>query len=335
MIETSKIRMDGGTQSRAAINEQTVADYAEAMQDERTVFPPIVVYYDGTDHWLADGFHRVHAWMRIGRTEVPAEIRQGDRRAAILHSCAANAAHGLRRTNEDKRRAVMTLLEDAEWGQWSDREIARRCGVSPTFVGNVRSGPSVHGGQIDVFRTARRGDTTFTVDTSKIGKSAPPTEEDVAAGERLLRAAGEAAAIARGEREPAAVHYPEPSDLGETEGHSEPPPDPHAKLRAEFRKLTREAQEDDWIALRLEVDEQKKRIRTQTGQIADFKAKVKDLEADEKNEVIARLTKQIEHLRSEMFRANDAARVKTVAARKAQDEAKALRKQVEGQEISL
>ena len=33
-------------------------------------------------------------------------------------------------TNEDKRRAVMTLLADEEWGKWSDNEIARRCEVS-------------------------------------------------------------------------------------------------------------------------------------------------------------------------------------------------------------
>lgn len=29
--------------------------------------------------------------------------------------------HEMRRTNEDKRRAVRVLLEDAEWSQWSDR----------------------------------------------------------------------------------------------------------------------------------------------------------------------------------------------------------------------
>lgn len=36
-------------------------------------------------------------------------------------------------------RAVLTLLNDADWSKWSDNEIARRCGVSPTTVGAVRS----------------------------------------------------------------------------------------------------------------------------------------------------------------------------------------------------
>jgi predicted HTH domain antitoxin len=56
----------------------------------------------------------------------------------VLYSVGANAAHGLRRTNEDKRRAVETLINDEEWATWSDREIARACGVSGKFVAAVR-----------------------------------------------------------------------------------------------------------------------------------------------------------------------------------------------------
>jgi len=51
----------------------------------------------------------------------------------------ANAAHGQRRTNADKRKAVMTLLEDEEWGKWTDREIARHCAVDHTTVGRLRA----------------------------------------------------------------------------------------------------------------------------------------------------------------------------------------------------
>jgi hypothetical protein len=149
-----------------------------------------------------------------------------------------------------------------------------------------------------------------------------------------IEAAAEAL-IARGEEPTKAALRREV--VGEPEAAPSAPAeaDPHAKLRAEFRKMTREAQEDDWIGLRLSDAEQKARIRKQTGEIADLKAKVKDLEADDKNAVIARQAKQIEHMKSEMFRANDAARVKTVAARKAQDEAAKLRKQVENQVIPL
>jgi hypothetical protein len=50
----------------------------------------------------------------------------------------ANATHGLRRTNADKRRAALTLLQDEEWQRWSNREIARQCGVTHTFVAKLR-----------------------------------------------------------------------------------------------------------------------------------------------------------------------------------------------------
>jgi hypothetical protein len=55
-----------------------------------------------------------------------------------------------RRSNEDKRRAVQTLLSDPEWSGWSDREIVRRCGVAPSSVGALRPKPvTVQVGQLD------------------------------------------------------------------------------------------------------------------------------------------------------------------------------------------
>jgi hypothetical protein len=50
----------------------------------------------------------------------------------------ANSNHGKRRTNADKRKAVLTLLEDEQWAKWSDREIARRCLVSGEFAHKLR-----------------------------------------------------------------------------------------------------------------------------------------------------------------------------------------------------
>jgi hypothetical protein len=55
-----------------------------------------------------------------------------------VFSVGANASHGLRRTNGDKRRAVLVLLKDSEWAQRSDRWIAEKCGVSNTFVAGLR-----------------------------------------------------------------------------------------------------------------------------------------------------------------------------------------------------
>lgn len=138
-LDWSDITISGGTQMRAGLNQETVAEYAEAMRrGER--FPAIEVFHDGLDYWLADGFHRHAAWKEaFGSSEkIPTIIKPGTRRDAILAAAAANARHGLRRTPADKRRAVLVLLQDDEWSQWSDNEIARRCGVSQPFVSKLR-----------------------------------------------------------------------------------------------------------------------------------------------------------------------------------------------------
>jgi ParB-like nuclease domain len=136
-LAVAQIREDGGTQSRAQLNLDAVKAYAEAMRDGVT-FPPVIVFYDGKDYWLADGFHRVAAAVDASITELEADVRQGTRRDAVLFSVGANAAHGVQRSNADKRRAVELLLNDDEWSTWADRKVAVACRVSHTFVAKLR-----------------------------------------------------------------------------------------------------------------------------------------------------------------------------------------------------
>lgn len=133
----ASIRVDGGTQPRSAIDQGVVAEYAEALKAGEK-FPPVTVFHDGAEHWLGDGFHRFHAHRHAGLDSIAVEIRTGTQRDAVLFSVGANAAHGLRRSNEDKRKAILVLLKDPEWTKWSDREIARRCNVHHETVASVR-----------------------------------------------------------------------------------------------------------------------------------------------------------------------------------------------------
>ena len=167
-LELVSISKDGGTQPRAAIDPDTVGEYAEAMK-AGAKFPPIVVFHDGQEYWLADGFHRVQAATRAMLIEISADVRQGTRRDAVLYSVGANSEHGMRRTNADKRRAVMTLLNDEKWGKWSDREIARQCRVGNKFVSDIRrSLCPEHSGKRTY--TTKHG-TTATMATSNINAS--------------------------------------------------------------------------------------------------------------------------------------------------------------------
>lgn len=167
ILPIRQIRRDGGTQARAQLDEATVADYAEAMQAGAT-FPPVRTSFDGSAYWLTDGVHRIAAAERIGRTTIAVEVEQGTRRDAVLAACGANAVHGLRRSADDKERAVRTLLEDAEWGQWSYREIVRRCRVSHDFVRTVAERRGLTGRASSQKTFTTRHGTTATINTTKI-----------------------------------------------------------------------------------------------------------------------------------------------------------------------
>lgn len=170
-INLNAIRIDGGTQSRVAIDNGTVSEYAEAISDG-IEFPAVVVFHDGADYWLADGFHRYHAHKQAGKASILADIKNGTMRNAVLFSLGANETHGLRRTNADKRKAVQTLLNDAEWVQWSDRRIAEACGVSHELVRQMREAICQPLTDASPVRTVERNGKTYQQDTAKIGKKA-------------------------------------------------------------------------------------------------------------------------------------------------------------------
>ncbi len=137
-IALNQIQVDGTTQMRVAgIDPGVVADYADAME-AGAVFPPIIVFHDGKAYWPGDGFHRIEAARRIGLDVIAADVREGGQRDALLFAASANAIHGLRRTQADKRRSVETLLRDPMWSKWSDREIGKACAVDHKTVGRVR-----------------------------------------------------------------------------------------------------------------------------------------------------------------------------------------------------
>jgi hypothetical protein len=105
-------------------------------------------------------------------------VHFGQLRDAILYSCGANAAHGLRRSNADKRQAATKLLKDEEWSHKGDSWIARHCNVHHELVARVREElkPVVtHLAETqDRPRTVRRGGSTYTMSTANIGGSRYP-----------------------------------------------------------------------------------------------------------------------------------------------------------------
>ena len=175
-LNIDQLRIDGDIQPREELDQDTVSEYADRMKNGDK-FPPMLAFHDGSDYWLVDGFHRFAAYARNDTHVVFAEVRNGTKRDAALAAVECNATHGKRRSNADKRRSVMRLLEDAEWGQWSDREIARRCGVSDPFVGKARSSLQTVSSEESARTYTTKHGTTATMNTSNIGKSSSTDDE--------------------------------------------------------------------------------------------------------------------------------------------------------------
>jgi len=137
MLKLSDIRLDGDTQMRVEINHNTVIDYAEAMK-LGAKFTPMVVYFDGTDHWLANGFHRHAAYKSNGTLEAECEIVEGTLEDAQFYALGANGTNGLRPTPADNKRAIYRILEHPTWSKMSGNAIAKHLNISPMTVGRYR-----------------------------------------------------------------------------------------------------------------------------------------------------------------------------------------------------
>lgn len=136
-IELSEIVIDAGTQQREIINVEIVSEYAEDIKCGAK-FPPVVVFSDGVNYYLVDGFHRRHAYASLEIPTIEAEVHDGTVRDAILFSAGVNSNHGIRPTNADKRKSVLMLLADQEWSEWSDNKISKHCHVTQPFVSKLR-----------------------------------------------------------------------------------------------------------------------------------------------------------------------------------------------------
>ena len=121
-----------GLQTRVALDERTVQEYADAMRDGDN-FPPVKVFMDGSRCWLADGFHRVEAATRAGRTVIDADTAKGGFIDALRWALGCNAKHGKRVTNEDKQNAMQMAWDNRQQlfgGDPSTRAMAEMCGVA-------------------------------------------------------------------------------------------------------------------------------------------------------------------------------------------------------------
>ena len=165
-LRLDQIRIDQDVQMRVQINPKVVRAYA-ARRRAGDSFLPLIVFFDGTVYWLADGFHRLDADREAGLDSVECLVYKGSKEDAMWFALSANKAHGLPRTSADKRKAVKAALRHPRGLTMSDGQIAAHVGVSDRMVAKYREQLTPKNSESDI----RTGLDGRTIDTGKIGKS--------------------------------------------------------------------------------------------------------------------------------------------------------------------
>ena len=134
-LSLDQIIFDAGTQIRAAISESVVAHYADCMT-EGALFPAIVVFHDGNQYYLADGFHRGLAAKRIGFKDIEADVHAGTKSDALWFALGSNRTNGHQMTGADKRHAIIVALQT--WPDRSINQISEQIGVNQRYASGIK-----------------------------------------------------------------------------------------------------------------------------------------------------------------------------------------------------
>jgi hypothetical protein len=176
------IRIDGGTQARVKLNQEVVGQYAEKMR-EGEIFPPVTVFFDGSDYWLADGFHRYFGSKSNNKTSIDADVKNGTLDDAILFAFSANGKRGLTMTDEDNRNIIYAMLRHAEWSLWTNAAIAKHVGVSAMTVGRIKATMEKKVDEPTVKKFIDKSGNQSKIDTSKLKTKQKITKPDVSTAE--------------------------------------------------------------------------------------------------------------------------------------------------------
>jgi hypothetical protein len=225
-LQITSLSFGKETQARESTCQKTVKEYADALQSGAK-FPPVIVFHDALDlYYVGDGTHRVMATLETGGLTIECEVRQGGLIEAKKYACSANKTHGLKRTNADKRKAVVMYWEIVkdENPRPSTHDIADWCGVGKSLVQEVvkadsagRNGQLVKGKDGKTYNTSNIGKNTKRTPAAPPKPDPKPEPDQEPEGEVDFEPEVEPeAAQPQQESEPEPVQEPEPEAEGPT-----------------------------------------------------------------------------------------------------------------------
>lgn len=168
-IKLTDIILEEALQIRDNISQERVSEYTEIFDD----LPPPILGVDRCNVLrIIDGNHRIQAAKQLKKKMIRAEIRKATYNEMLFLAFEANSKCGLPLTTKEKRRAVEKVLKMEEFTKFSDREIAKRLGVSQALVSKIRN--EISSDNRDQMsptkKTITRRGKTYEMDTTKIGK---------------------------------------------------------------------------------------------------------------------------------------------------------------------
>jgi ParB-like chromosome segregation protein Spo0J len=109
-------------------------DHIEGLVATGGDWPPLVVQKRGLV--VIDGMHRLAAAVLLSLRTVEAVLFDGSPDEGFVAAIRCNVTHGLPLTLRERKQAARQLL--AVRAEWSDRRVARTCGLSPSTVKQLR-----------------------------------------------------------------------------------------------------------------------------------------------------------------------------------------------------
>lgn len=152
-LSISKINLDPAIQIRQSNHEQTIRRYMDCFEN----LPPIEVFDTPKGMFVADGFQRLAAAMRLGRSAIEANIHQGSYEEAAEFAAVANTRSGDPLTAEERDDAIRRL--HGFHGDWTQGKIAEVMSVSQRTVSRVLSASKVKRdlvGRVDISNLSER-----------------------------------------------------------------------------------------------------------------------------------------------------------------------------------
>jgi ParB-like chromosome segregation protein Spo0J len=127
-------------------------DHVERLASTGGDWPPLLVRR--SDLVVVDGLHRLAAAVELGLRTTCAVMFDGSSEEALVEAIRANVAHGLPLTLKERKKAALQLLSIR--GEWSDRMVARICGVSGSTIGLLRASAESGPASAEIVRLNRR-----------------------------------------------------------------------------------------------------------------------------------------------------------------------------------